>query len=104
MRMQHEYSFDFRVVVRIVPREQVDRPAVVQPEPGGRIGDGLAEDLGQHEREHADPGSAAERAEELLSNADREMYAHKRSRAGVHRLLQLAESQPRSRRPISDQR
>jgi GGDEF domain-containing protein len=34
------------------------------------------------------PGSAAERAEELLSNADREMYAHKRSRAGVHRLLQ----------------
>ena len=41
------------------------------------------------------PGSAAERAEELLGNADREMYAHKRSRAGVHRLLQLAESQPR---------
>jgi hypothetical protein len=27
------------------------------------------------------------------------MYAHKRSRAGVHRLLQLAESQPRSPRP-----
>jgi len=49
------------------------------------------------------PGSAAERAEELLNNADREMYAHKRSRAGVHRLLQLAESQPRSPRrlPIS---
>ena len=44
----------------------------------------------------APPGSAAERAEELLSNADREMYARKRSRAGVHRLLQLAESQPRS--------
>ena len=34
--------------------------------------------------------SAAERAEELLSSADREMYAHKRSRAGVDRLLQLA--------------
>jgi diguanylate cyclase (GGDEF)-like protein len=50
------------------------------------------------------PGSAAERAEELLSNADREMYAHKRSRAGVHRLLQLAESQPRSPRPVTDQR
>ena len=50
------------------------------------------------------PGSAAERAEELLSNADREMYAHKRSRAGVHRLLQLSESQPRSPRPINDQR
>jgi diguanylate cyclase (GGDEF)-like protein len=41
-------------------------------------------------------GSAAERAEELLSNADREMYAHKRSRAGVHRLQQLADDQPRS--------
>ena len=50
------------------------------------------------------PGSAAERAEELLSNADREMYAHKRSRAGVHRLLRLAESQPRSPRPATDQR
>jgi diguanylate cyclase (GGDEF)-like protein len=50
------------------------------------------------------PGSAAERAEELLTNADREMYAHKRSRAGVHRLLQLAESQPRSPRPVTDQR
>ena len=43
------------------------------------------------------PGSAAERVKELLSNADREMYAHKRSRVGVQRLLQLAESQPRSR-------
>jgi len=40
------------------------------------------------------PGSAAQRAEELLSSADREMYAHKRSRAGVRRLLQLAEIQP----------
>ena len=40
------------------------------------------------------PGSAAQRAEELLSSADREMYAHKRSRAGVHRLLQLAQTQP----------
>jgi diguanylate cyclase (GGDEF)-like protein len=40
------------------------------------------------------PGSAAQRAEELLSSADREMYAHKRSRAGVHRLLQLAETKP----------
>jgi diguanylate cyclase (GGDEF)-like protein len=49
------------------------------------------------------PGSAAERAEELLSNADREMYAHKRSRAGVHRLLRLAESQPRSPRPVTEQ-
>ncbi|MGH3269068.1 MAG: hypothetical protein ACRDN1_08385, partial [Trebonia sp.] len=47
------------------------------------------------------PGSAAERAEELMSNADREMYAHKRSRAGVHRLLQRAESPPR---PVTDQR
>jgi diguanylate cyclase (GGDEF)-like protein len=37
-------------------------------------------------------GSAAERAEELLSHADREMYAHKRSRAGVHRLQQMAEN------------
>jgi diguanylate cyclase (GGDEF)-like protein len=36
------------------------------------------------------PGSPAERAEELLSTADREMYAHKRSRAGVHRLQQMA--------------
>jgi diguanylate cyclase (GGDEF)-like protein len=37
-------------------------------------------------------GSAAERAEELLSHADREMYAHKRSRAGVHRLQEMAEN------------
>ena len=37
------------------------------------------------------PGSAAERVSELLSTADREMYAHKRSRAGVHRLQQMAE-------------
>ena len=41
------------------------------------------------------PGSAAERAEELLSSADREMYAHKRSRAGIHRLQQMALNQPR---------
>ena len=46
------------------------------------------------------PGSAAERAQELLSNADREMYAHKRSRVGVQRLLQLAANQPGS--PRSD--
>lgn len=52
----------------------------------------------------ARPGSAAKRAEELLSNADREMYAHKRSRAGVRRLLQLADSRPRSPRPATDQR
>jgi diguanylate cyclase (GGDEF)-like protein len=32
----------------------------------------------------------AQRVEELLSSADREMYAHKRSRARVHRLLSLA--------------
>jgi diguanylate cyclase (GGDEF)-like protein len=51
----------------------------------------------------ARPGSAAERAEELLSNADREMYAHKRSRAGMDRLQQLAENQPRSPRPATDQ-
>jgi hypothetical protein len=48
------------------------------------------------------PGSVAERAAELLSDADREMYAHKRSRAGVHRPLQLAESQPPSPRPVTD--
>jgi diguanylate cyclase (GGDEF)-like protein len=47
------------------------------------------------------PGSAAERAEELLSNADREMYAHKRSRAGVQRLQLLADSQPRW--PVTDE-
>jgi diguanylate cyclase (GGDEF)-like protein len=47
-------------------------------------------------------GSAAERAEELLSNADREMYAHKRSRAGVRRLLQLLESQPGTPGPLTD--
>ena len=52
----------------------------------------------------ARPGSPAERAEELLSSADREMYAHKRSRAGVRRLLQLAEIQPRPPRPVTDQR
>jgi len=39
-------------------------------------------------------GSVAARAEELLSSADSEMYAHKRSRVGVHRLLQLAETRP----------
>jgi diguanylate cyclase (GGDEF)-like protein len=48
------------------------------------------------------PGSAAERAEELLRNADREMYAHKRSRAGMRRLLQLSESQSGSPRPAAD--
>jgi diguanylate cyclase (GGDEF)-like protein len=32
----------------------------------------------------------AQRVEELLSSADREMYAHKRSRARVDRLLALA--------------
>ena len=37
------------------------------------------------------PVRPAERVEELLSIADREMYAHKRSRAGVHRLQQMAE-------------
>ena len=50
------------------------------------------------------PGSAAERAEELLSNADREMYAHKRSRAGVHRLAAAGRAAGRARRvrlPIS---
>jgi len=33
------------------------------------------------------------RAQELLDRADREMYAHKRSRAGVNRLLTLGKSQ-----------
>jgi diguanylate cyclase (GGDEF)-like protein len=37
------------------------------------------------------PGSPAQRAEELLRSADREMYAHKRSRAGVQRLERMAE-------------
>jgi len=37
------------------------------------------------------PGSTAERAEGLLRSADREMYAHKRSRKGVHRLGRMAE-------------
>ena len=45
----------------------------------------------------ARPGSAAQRAEELLSSADHEMYAHKRSRAGVRRLLRLAETRPEAR-------
>ena len=35
----------------------------------------------------------ARRVEELLSRADREMYAHKRSRAAMNRLLTRAESQ-----------
>ena len=35
----------------------------------------------------------ARRAEELLDRADREMYAHKRSRAGVNRLLTLGQPQ-----------
>jgi diguanylate cyclase (GGDEF)-like protein len=38
--------------------------------------------------------SVATLADELLNSADREMYAHKRSRAGVDRLLQFAETQP----------
>jgi hypothetical protein len=49
----------------------------------------------------ARPGSAAERAKELLSHADSKMYAHKRSRAGVQRLLRLVESPPG---PDPDQR
>ena len=48
-------------------------------------------------------GSTAERVEELLSNADREMYAHKRSRAGVQRLQQLAQSKS-AQHPGTDQR
>ena len=36
--------------------------------------------------------ASAERVEELLDRADREMYAHKRSRAGVNRLLRRAET------------
>lgn len=43
-------------------------------------------------RTHA-PTSPAERVEELLRRADREMYAHKRSRAGVDRLYTLAEAE-----------
>jgi diguanylate cyclase (GGDEF)-like protein len=38
--------------------------------------------------------SVARLVGELLNGADREMYAHKRSWAGVDRLLQLAETQP----------
>ena len=38
--------------------------------------------------------AAAQRVEELLDRADREMYAHKRSRVGVSRLLRRAEPQP----------
>jgi hypothetical protein len=34
------------------------------------------------------------RVEELLSHADREMYAHKRSRAAMNRLLKRVETQP----------
>ena len=36
--------------------------------------------------------ASARRVEELLERADREMYAHKRSRAGVTRLLTLSET------------
>ena len=36
--------------------------------------------------------ASARRVEELLARADREMYANKRSRAGVHRLLRRAET------------
>lgn len=41
------------------------------------------------------PTSPAERVEELLRRADREMYAHKRSRAGVDRLFTMAEAEGR---------
>ncbi len=37
------------------------------------------------------PFSPSQRAEELLDRADHEMYAHKRSRVGVNRLLALAD-------------
>jgi len=39
---------------------------------------------------------AAQRAEELLDSADREMYAHKRSRARMNRLRTLTEPQARA--------
>ncbi|HWG27051.1 GGDEF domain-containing protein [Actinospica sp.] len=43
------------------------------------------------EAAHEGPVSPARRVEELLDRADREMYAHKRSRAGVDHLLTLAD-------------
>lgn len=49
----------------------------------------VCEPGGAGRAEHSDP---ARRAAELLRSADREMYAHKRSRAGVDRLLTMAES------------
>jgi diguanylate cyclase (GGDEF)-like protein len=49
---------------------------------------GLACEPGRPERRLA----PAQRVEELLSRADREMYAHKRSRAGMNRLMTLAET------------
>jgi diguanylate cyclase (GGDEF)-like protein len=49
---------------------------------------GLVCEPGRPERRLA----LARRVEELLSCADREMYAHKRSRAGMNRLMTLAET------------
>ena len=53
---------------------------------------GLVCEPGRPERRLA----PAQRVEELLSSADREMYAHKRSRAGMNRLLTLAQDRKKA--------
>ena len=46
------------------------------------------------------PAAAARRVQELLDRADREMYAHKRSRAGVDRLLRRASGEVGGELPL----
>jgi hypothetical protein len=61
VRVQHQQGLDLGVVVGVVAGEELDRPPVGHPESRGRVGDLLARDRRQHQREDHVAEPAAER-------------------------------------------
>jgi hypothetical protein len=61
VRVDHQDRLDLGVVVRVVAGEQLDRPAVGEPEAGGGIRDALAGDQRQQPGEDPDPHAAVQR-------------------------------------------
>ena len=76
--------------------ERVDRAIAGEPVHFGQLRLPVTASLGLvREPDRAERRLAPRRrVEEVLSRADREMYAHKRSRAAMSRLLTRAETQP----------
>lgn len=79
--------------------ERIDRAIAGEPVQVGNVSLPVTASLGLvREPERAERRLAPRRrVEEVLSRADREMYAHKRSRAAMNRLLTRAQAPPDAR-------